>query len=194
MTERVLGGFEQERGEVMRPGDRALGLPLPLPANIPVKPAPPYPRQVISGYDARPIGGYDFVQTGLLIPYANPLLTVRSPLGFITVLRRIELEAMPATMLSEPWAWRLVIDSITQPNWEWGHGPVLDASRALDTFVVIPPDTPYGLRVLNDFSTLPGITIVARFIGNLLLDSNIPPTEQVGSMPTRVSVQSEEGA
>lgn len=197
MAERVLGDFERMRGERQKEGDYTRALPEQLPADIPVRPAPPYPRQVISGYDARPIGGMDFVLSEYMNIYGGPtftvadqIVTVIAPFGYVTVLRRVEIEGTPSIVAGADFTLSLLVDGITQPNWTWGWGSILDGFRAIDTFIVIPPNTPYGLFMSSpDLTADPNVSIRCRFIGNLILDTNIPANEQVGSLPTRVVPQ-----
>ena len=187
---RHLGGFERDRGEEIRTGQHVLAVPPGIPANTPVRPAPPYPRQVQSVFDSRPIGGVDFVSSVPIPLYAGIIdWLVTAPLGYVSIIKRIELEATPALFMSGVnFEFRFLIDGIVQPSWEWVFGSTMN-ERVIDpVFFVVPPNIQYGVRSLNDFSLFTVHTIIARFIGTLVLDANLPVTEQVASLPTKVTV------
>jgi hypothetical protein len=165
-------------------------------------------RQVVSGYDARPIGGYDFIlPISVTLPLGDGeewVMQRPSPRGYVTVLRRIELEPVPGLLLNADAivTWLLQVGGIIVPNWEWSMGPGI-AERAIDTFVVVPPETTIGLLPVFGFAGAGGssgidalfdagldpameVIVMARLIGNLILDANQPPTQMVGSNPHRV--------
>lgn len=194
MTKRILGGFEQSRGEHQRPGDRnILGVP-PQPGNIPIGPAPPAIRQVISQYDSRPIGGYDFVLSDSFDPIAGQRRAdVQSPKGFITVVRRIEIDCSPSFLLATSPVWNFLTAGVSAIAWNWNTGRFL-SSAGIATFFVVPPDTQYSLISpnLSVTSAEASAELVVRFIGNLILDTNEPPTEQVGSLPHAVYAMKKE--
>lgn len=184
---RHLGGFAQSIGETQVPGDPRIHGIIPGPGPTPIGPAPPHIRQVLSVYDSRPIGGYDFVLSDSFDSYIDlPEVSVQSPQGYITVVRRIEIEAQPGLLLS-PFGilptWVFVNNGVTAIAWEWNTGKVL-TDEGIDTFFVVQPNVPFGIRC----AALTGIAvdIVVRFIGNLILDVNEPPTEQVGALPHAV--------
>lgn len=185
MNKQTLGGFEQARGERQVTGTPGIVAVTPQPGNIPIGPAPPHIRQVLSVYDSRPIGGYDFVLTGSFTPYLSVARAdVTSPQGYVTVVRRIEMFADPAFLNGSAPLWNFFANGVAATAWEW-RTPSLVTSEGLDTFFVIPPNVGFGLRSGSAFF-VGGSTIYVRYIGNLLLDSNEPPSEQVGQLPHAV--------
>lgn len=188
MNKQTLGGFEQARGERQVTGTPGIVAVTPQPGNIPIGPAPPHIRQVLSVYDSRPIGGYDFVLTGQFQPYFDPSqANVTSPQGYITVVRRIEFFVEPAFLNGRAPVWNFFANGVAATAWEWTT-PRLVNEEGIDTFFVIPPNTTFGLRTGTTFSGggEGGSSLYVRYIGNLLLDSNEPPTEQVGQLPHAV--------
>lgn len=186
MNKQHLGGFEQARGERQVTGTPGIVAVTPQPGNIPIGPAPPHIRQVLSVYDSRPIGGYDFVLTGSFAPYISaPQAFVQSPKGYVAVLRRIELFAYPAFLNTSAPAWSFVANGVAATAWDWVTSPAVDAD-GIDVFFVIAPDQPFGIRAALNAFNVGGSSIYVRYIGNLLLDSNEPPSEQVGQLPHAV--------
>ncbi len=173
---------------------RVLGLPPPRPPQQTKSDgaAPPYSRQVVSGFDSRPIGAYDWVSGDNLTAYDdgggvfefNDFPQFVSPPGYITTLRRLVIEGTPGfSSPGDNLAWRLTVGGITQPNWVWWHGGIINSPRHLDTFIVVPPNT--TVQLVPNFSAdlLTSGLIAVQFSGNLILDANEPATEQVGSNP-----------
>ncbi len=186
MNKQTLGGFEQARGERQVTGTPGIVAVTPQPGNIPIGPAPPHIRQVLSVYDSRPIGGYDFVLTGQFQPYVDASQAfVVSPLGYITVVRRIEFFAYPAFINPSAPVWSFVSDGVSATAWQWITSPAV-ADDGLDVFFVVAPGKSFGLRAPANTFTVGGASLYVRYIGNLLLDSNEPPTEQVGQLPHAV--------
>ena len=185
--------FAFMRGESQVPGQKALALPRELPPSVPFGPAPPNIRQVQSVYDSRPIGAYDFVLTDIVDPYAEPPeALITTPEGYITILRRVELEANPVMVVTAGGGimnqWVLRVNGITVPNWQWDFEPLL-TFRAIDTFIVVPPNTTISIfSPLGTPLTGTPTTLFGRFIGNLILDSNESPNQLVGSNPHSVIV------
>lgn len=184
MNKQTLGGFEQARGERQVTGTPGIVAVTPQPGNIPIGPAPPHIRQVLSVYDSRPIGGYDFVLTGSFAPYVDPgRAFVTSPQGYVTVVRRIEFFAEPAFLNGRVPVWSFFANGVAATAWNWTT-PALVDSEGIDTFFVIPPNIPFGIQTATAF--VGGSVLYVRYIGNLLLDSNEPPSEQVGQLPHAV--------
>lgn len=195
--------FESLIGDGQLSGSRGvLGLAPPRPATKRTTDgaAPAYSRQVVSAYDGRPIGAYDFVTGDALTAY-DPgggfvyadFPQFISPPGYVTVLRRIVIDGAPGIMAAAgSLSWRLVIGGITQPNWTWVHGGVLAGERLLDTFIVIPAIN-LAVQLIPYFDAVVlGVGIITvQFSGNLILDANEPPNEQVGSLPHAVRVSGE---
>lgn len=181
---RHLGGFEQSRGERQQQGTPGVIGVTPQPGNIPIGPAPPHIRQVLSVYDSRPIGGYDFVLTGSFQPYVDPAraLVVSAP-GYVTIVRRIEVFAEPSFLNGRVPVWNFSANGVAATAWQWTT-PALVTEEGVDTFFVIPPNVAFGLTSATTF--VPGAVLYVRYIGNLLLDSNEPPSEQVGQLPHSV--------
>ncbi len=96
--------FDRMRGENQQRGTRVLAVPPPTPP-APVGIAPPDPRNVVSNFDTRPIGAYDFAHSehatmgnGEVATFATVNFDV--PDGYTAVLRRVRVEwSPPAAML-----------------------------------------------------------------------------------------------
>lgn len=91
--------FARMRGEVQHHGTRVLAVPPPEPP-APVGIAPPDPRNVVSNFDTRPIGAYDFAHSGHVTMGNGEVTTFASvnfsvPDGYTAVLRRIRVEFTP---------------------------------------------------------------------------------------------------
>lgn len=184
------GEFSAGRGERVVAGTKDLyAVRAPL-GNIPVGPAPPNERQVISTFDSRPIGGYDMCITGSFSLYSGtPVITVQSPIGYCAIVRRIELESSPAYLCPADLEWIFQSAGVFQNAWSWKMGKTL-SERAIDVFFPVPSNSPFGIKeVAGGFSgATTSATVYARFIGNLILDDATPVTQQVGSLPPGVRV------
>lgn len=180
--------FESARGERVRQGDPRIHGVMPQPGNIPIGPAPPHIRQVVSTYDARPIGGYDFVLSAVFSTYTEtPQAVVQSPKGYVTVVRRIEVAFNPMALLSDAVLWTFAANGVVATSWNWNTGKVLE-DKAIDVFFVVPPNTPFSLKGGGGLINFDSTQVTVRFIGNLVLDSNDPANEQVGSLPHTVKL------
>lgn len=185
-----LSGLSTLRRVRVRQGDPNIHGGTPSPGNVPVGPAPPDVRQVIATFDSRPIGGYDFVLSDSFTSYNElPIAEVRSAPGFITIVRRIEVEALTAAMLPENQRWSFSANGVAATAWDYRSGRLL-SSWGVDTFFVVAPNIPMRLTALAGFTGISDtIEVIVRFIGNLLLDSNEQPSAQVGTPPHTVRVE-----
>lgn len=185
-----LSGLSTLRRVAVRKGDPNIHGGTPAPGNVPVGPAPPDVRQVIATFDSRPIGGYDFVLSDSFTSYAElPVAEVQSAPGFITIVRRIEVEAVNGALLPEAQRWSFSANGVAATAWDYRAGPML-SSWGVDTFFVVPPNIPMRLTALTGFTDiLTEVNVIVRFIGNLLLDSNEQPSAQVGTPPHTVRVE-----
>lgn len=189
-----VGGFAAEIGEQVQRGSRGvLGLGPDL-GPTPIGPAPSGARQVVSMYDARPIGGFDFVLSYHYDADAGPeepFGLVTAPQGYTTVIRRIEVEPFPSVLLESPGVFMLYINGNAVPAWEWFSGTSF-LGCAIETFVVAPERSSIRLAGSGGFGEGPeGPRIddmIVRFSGNLILNSGDQPTEQVGSLPHTVKL------
>lgn len=183
-----LGGFAAERGEVVRQGNPNLYGIKPAAGPIPIGPAPPNIKQVLAVFDSRPIGSYDFVLSDTFDPYGGDAFAevVTAP-GYITIVRRIEVEAAGgAVLLAENQEWNFYANGVAATAWSYAAGRTL-SSWGVDTFFVIPPNTPIRLLPVFGYTGITSnVPTIVRFIGNLLLDTNEPPSEQVGTLPPAV--------
>lgn len=175
----------------VRRGDPNIRGITPTPGNIPIGPAPPDVRQVLATFDSRPIGAYDFVLSDVVNTYAGaPVAEVQSAKGFVTIVRRIEVEAVDGVLLWENQEWSFSANGVASTAWSYMAGTAL-SSWGVDTFFVVAPNVPMRLTALHGF--LPeapvNATLIVRFIGNLLLDSNEQPSSQVGMPPHTVRVE-----
>jgi hypothetical protein len=96
--------FDRMRGEIQHQGTRVLAVPSPTPP-APVGIAPPDPRNVVSNFDTRPIGAYDFAHSENATMGNGEVTSVIAvnfevPDGYTAVLRRVRVEwTPPASML-----------------------------------------------------------------------------------------------
>jgi len=185
-----LSGLSTLRRVVVRKGDPNIHGGTPSPGNVPVGPAPPDVRQVISTFDSRPIGAYDFVLSDMFTTYAErPVAEVQSAPGFITIVRRIEVEAVDGVILQENQRWSFSANGVAATAWDYRAGRLL-SSWGVDTFFVVAPNVPMRLTALNGWPGESNVesNVIVRFIGNLLLDSNEQPSAQVGTPPHSVRI------
>lgn len=193
-----IGPLTQRRKVDVKQGDpNAYGVQ-PQPGNIPTGPAPPYVRQVVSSYDSRPIGGYDFVFSGTLSTTegaidAQPYYERITPRGYVSVVRRIEVEANTALNLGNPQEWIFSQGGVIAVNWNYMASDYL-SEFGVDTFFVVPQNTPIRLTAVTGFDGFPAQVgaVYVRFIGNLILDTNEPSNGIIGSLPHTVRVATKE--
>lgn len=104
------GEFDRMRGENQLPGSRVLAVQ-PSGPPVPVGIAPPDPRNVVSNFDTRPIGAYDFAHSehvtmgnGEATTFSTVQFSV--PDGYTAVLRRVRVEFSPpgALIIAQPLA------------------------------------------------------------------------------------------
>lgn len=196
------GEFTQMRGEVQYSGARVLAVPPPQPP-APVGIAPPDPRNVVSNFDTRPVGAYDFAITGFTVIGPEEVdtfgeVSVSLPPGYTVVLRRMVLEllngitvnmgsdgtAPPPLVLSIaltrnggviPNNTRQFISALTELDW-----PTHQVFGFWETM---------GMRISGDYS-IPGnlqtCTIAATFMGVLIPTKSRPPSVEIASDPVIV--------
>lgn len=84
--------------------------------------------------------------------------------------------------------WNFIANGVASTAWNYAAGKTL-TTWGVDTFFVCQPNIPIRLRAALGFSGFTqSVSIITRFIGNLILDSNEPPTEQVGTLPHAVHI------
>ena len=104
-------------------------------------------------------------------------------------MRRIEVEAVGGALLPENQRWSFSANGVAATAWNYRAGNLL-SSWGVDTFFVVAPNIPMRLTALNGFTGITTtISVIVRFIGNLLLDSNEQPSAQVGTPPHTVRVE-----
>lgn len=197
------GEFERMRGETQLPGTRVLAVPPPEPPP-PVGIAPPDPRNVVSNFDTRPIGAYDFARTltatmgnGEVDSFAQVSFDV--PDGYTAVLRRVRVEwTPPAAMLigqpgagTDPTAFldmSLLRNSGVIPNNTVRFLGTLDEYE-WDTHQVFGYWESMGLRLVptNGFAVPASVTqavyVAVTFFGVLIPTKGRPPNQEIASDP-----------
>lgn len=201
------GTHEVERGEQQRRGGTPLAVP-PTPTNVPVGIAPPDPRVVVSNFDTRPIGAYDFAIPVFGLWSVNgeeqlPLvLQGRVPDGYTAALRRVRIEFNPpvtpnwdaATVQDQVLLMRLLRNSGTIPNnsqelraavadFVWNTHHVFGMRELFGLRL----DAPLGLDVPNPPGQVEGfISVTATFEGTLIPSKSMPPETEIASDPVLV--------
>jgi hypothetical protein len=182
--------FAVQRGERQRPGDPSVYGIIEAPRDLPIAPIPTV-RQVVSIFDSRPVGSRDFLHSVIAQPEGDPVgielrfLTVD---GYITVVRRIELEVVTGLAAGAlpivPYVLRFAFDEDLIPDWRWVVSSI--AERSIDTFIPIEPRVRAGLRFVPTPSTPLDLVFIARYSGTLLLNRGLPVVEVLGSEAVRV--------
>ncbi len=189
-----LNNFDRERGESQSRGSLGVYAVQPSMGSVPIGPAPPNERQVVSVYSARPIGGYDMCLSGSFSTYNSlPQVSVTTPIGYSAIVRRIEIESSPAFLATTDIAFTFQSAGVFQPGWRWSMGKVL-TERSIDVFFPVPSNTSFGIKEVGGgfTGTSTVVVVYVRFVGNLLLDDSTPVTQQVGSLPHGVRVLNKE--
>jgi hypothetical protein len=186
--------FDVERGEIQRRGARnVFGVP-DMPRDIPVGISPPEPLVVVSTFDTRPVGAYDFVlgDSGLIgVAEADVLiLEVLVPNGFTAVLRRLRLEFTPNGAINltaaggDSLVLRLTRDGAPIPN------NVFTLRGAMDllewpTHQVFGAGERIGVQVSGTFAVPAGDSVIvqADFLGTLIPTKGKPPETEIASPP-----------
>jgi hypothetical protein len=200
------GEFEDERGELQRRGARVFGVP-DLPRNIPVGIAPPDPMVVVSNFDTRPIGAYDF-SINLTGQMSNseagvaPLtLQAIAPDGFTAVLRRVRIEVNPPAVMNltaaSPTDMRmemfLLRDGAPIPNnvevvrgpiadFEWPTHQVFGMRQAFGILFTAPEG--FAVPAADDVP----VQVSATLQGTLIPSKSRPPEVEIASDPVLVRI------
>ena len=195
--------FSRANGDVQRPGDRQpMGAPPPLPQNIPVGVAPPDPMVVVSNFDTRPIGAYDFAntQTGLMgngEVTSTLLLQWPIPDGYTAVLRSVEVEFNPpglanldALSVNGAFSMFLLRDGVVIPNNQKTiYGEL--TSYVFTTHQVYGFWETLGMQFVQGTFAIPltlDIRVTATFKGTLIPSKSRPPNVEIASDPILVRI------
>lgn len=194
--------FARMRGEIQHPGSRVLAVPPPSPP-APIGIAPPDPRNVVSNFDTRPIGAYDFAFTGTLswtngeVAPPSKQFSVDVPDGFTAALRRVRFEWVPSGMVNVGSALIRVVHidllraSGVIPNnrvdfygmlttYEWPTHQVFGYWETMG--VQVNPEFGFGIP-LADGDT---INVAVTFMGVLIPTKSRPPEVEIASDPVVV--------
>jgi hypothetical protein len=199
-----IQGEQQERGDrkVMGLG-RALTTPM-QPAEVPA--VDQDDRQVTSTFDTRPIGSYDFVESGWAAqgnlatldgPYKGVvqpaglapnlmLITFPLPVGFVAVIRRVEVFINPphnSPRVSISMGIALQRNGASIPNNDIQVYGIADHYE-WDTHQIFGYwETPSLLLTMTDGSPH---TAGVRVLGTLIPAKNASPIREVGSLPVAI--------
>lgn len=200
------GEFDRMRGETQRPGMRVLAVP-PQGPPLPIGIAPPDPRNVVSNFDTRPVGAYDFADTEVVNMGNGEVTTFQNvsfaiPDGYTAVLRRVRVEFSPpaAMIVGQPLAnvlpTRTFLMSLLRNDGVIPNNTVkLFGSLDLyvwDTHQVFGFWETLGLRLENDGNfAIPanvndGVFIGVTFYGVLIPTKSRPPEIEIASDPVIV--------
>ncbi len=199
--------FAPMRGEVQHRGTRVLAVP-PNEPPAPIGIAPPDPRNVVSNFDTRPIGAYDF---SIPVPglwevnteAGTPVLVLvgQAPDGYTLVLRSVRVEFNP------PVAASLVANDVTPDrvlemrllrngapiphNKQEVRGPL--GMFTWDTHQVYGMRESFGLQVSAPLNLeIPSAVgddfawVTATFEGTLIPSKSRPPEVEIASDPVIV--------
>lgn len=197
--------FERMRGEVQLPGTRVLAVPPPEPP-APVGIAPPDPRNVVSNFDTRPIGAYDFAHTEVVNMHNEDEADVVSgvfsfpvPDGYTAALRRVRIEFTPpgAMRIGNPAAvddpttfltMSLTRDGGIIPNnsvrffgildqYEWDTHQVFGFWETMGLLISVEG----AFAIPADFNI--GMFVAVTFFGVLIPTKSRPPEVEIASDP-----------
>lgn len=198
--------FDRMRGEVQQPGMRALAVPPPHPP-APIGVAPPDPRNVVSNFDTRPIGAYDFAHSEVVTMGNGEVATFATvsfdvPDGYTAALRRVRIEftppasmqvAQPAAGSSPARALDLSIlrNGAVVPNntvrlfgaldeYEWDTHHVYGFWESMGLRIV--PTNGWAVPFNNNDAVYVGVT----FFGVLIPTKSRPPATEIASDPVLV--------
>ena len=196
--------FDQQRGEVQDEGSRdAMGNPPPLPP-APVGVAPPDPMNVVSNFDTRPIGAYDFAMTDFAVLGPGEVATFAEvffdvPQGYTAVLRRVEIEFLPGMTVNTGSAGtnppqHVFVISLMRDAGVIPHNQrqFIDALTKLvwPTHQVFGFWEKMGIRLAGDYA-IPGdpaetVTFGITLMGVLIPTKGRPPAIEIASDPVLV--------
>lgn len=193
--------FDELRQERQRPGSRdPIGAPPPTPPG-PIGIAPPDPLNVVSAFETRPIGAYDFADTeqeqmgpGEVIQSQQFNFAV--PPGYTAVLRRVRLEfTPPAAMNLGGVAANVMLASLLRdggviPNntmrffgelneVEWPTHQVYGFGQTMGLQL-----TPSGWAIPSN--PVDSVIVAVTFMGVLIPTKSRPPEVEIASDPVLV--------
>lgn len=198
--------FDRTRGEVQKRGTRVLAIP-PSGPPVPVGIAPPDPRNVVSNFDTRPIGAYDFAHSehatmGNDEVQAFATVEFSVPDGYTAVLRRVRIEwSPPASMMitqpangSSPTSFMTIsllrnggvipnnsIDFLSDlDEYEWPTHQVFGFWETMGLRLV--PTGAFAVPALDADAVFVNVT----FMGTLIPTKSRPPEVEIASDPVVV--------
>lgn len=196
--------FDQQRGEVQRRGSRdALGNPPPSPPS-PVGIAPPDPMNVVSNFDTRPIGAFDFAHTEITSFDPGEVDEVQEvhfqvPKGYTAALRRVEFEFINGMVVNLAASLPLPPPNVMVISLMRDQGVIPHNSRnfygdlvTLDwpTHQVFGQDEAMGVRMAPTGYAIPGapdtVWVQVTFMGVLIPTKGRPPAVEIASDPVLI--------
>ena len=182
--------FEQQRGEIQRRGNRrVLGLGAPREPSV-VGIAPPANLQVQSVFDTRPIAAYDFAISDSVdfggLNSSSAAIQVEVPDGYTAVLRRVELEIVPALLYDglDGADIFLTRDDSAIPNNDVRLRAAF-TSYTWDTHQVFGFWQRFGVRLICGVAppVVPEPKLTVRFFGVLIPSRSLPYPDEIASGP-----------
>lgn len=189
-----MNEFEQQRGEIQQRGNRrVLGLGAPREPSV-VGIAPPANLQVQSVFDTRPIAAYDFAISDTVdfggMNSSSAAIMVAVPDGYTAVLRRVELESVPALLYNgvDGADIALTRDDSAIPNNVVKLRAGL-SSYTWDTHQVFGFWQRFGVRLTCGVAPpiIPEPKLTVRFFGVLIPSRSLPYPDEIASGPVVTS-------
>lgn len=198
--------FADDRGESQRHGSKDVFGVAPNLGPVQIGIAPPDPMVVVSNFDTRPIGAYDFSFSGngLIDNGESGIPTLKLnfavPDGYTAVLRRVRFEVNPPVVVNTASTFnedlhmdiKLLRDGGVIPNnvvvirgsfadYEWLTHQVFGMRQTFGVFL----NAPQGIAVPNVDS---GATVTVTMQGTLIPSKSRPPEVEIASDPVLVRV------
>lgn len=153
--------------------------------------APPKPVDVRSVWDTRPINAFDFnIPVSLSAPSTGTeaVLEFTVPEGFVCVLRNFDIwfEPNPVGLNRSDTTWSLQLNGGDYPyNIGVWFGVAIDRETC---FMVANEFNTVGLRIVHAAGFVTPGSIFARFYGNFLQKSGLPPSLEIGNLVPKAAI------
>jgi len=153
---------------------------------------PPKPVDVRSVYDTRPVNAFDFnisTSAATLSTDTQSSLFFQVPEGFVCVLRNFDIwmEPSPTGLERSAFLWSLQLNGGDFPyNLNVPFGVMVDRETC---FMIANEFNTVGLRLVANGGAFPVGSVFARFYGNFLLKSGLPPSLEIGNLVPKSAIQ-----
>lgn len=153
---------------------------------------PPKPVDVRSVYDTRPVNAFDFnisASDATLSTDTQASLFFQVPEGFVCVLRNFDIwmEPGPTGLERSAFLWSLQLNGGDYPyNLNVPFGVMVDRETC---FMIANEFNTVGLRIVANGGVFPIGSVFARFYGNFLLKSGLPPNLEIGNLVPKAAIQ-----